>query len=155
LAGAGAALLLIAQSANSGGSIGEWLGTRVGRVWLGRVATLIAIGVLLDDIAATARGKRFANLVSIWLPLQLLFLTTLTSHSAAIAQPPIVPFVVDFIHLIARQSAAAWRDGVRRPRFVKADADRSPGLRNANFNCRAVRWADPHRSYLSFLHVGS
>jgi hypothetical protein len=63
LAGAGAALLLIAQAGNSGGSIGEWLGTRVGRIWLGRVATLIAIGVLLDDIAATARGKRFANLV--------------------------------------------------------------------------------------------
>ena len=85
LAGVGAVLLLIAQAGNSGGSIGDWLGTRVGRVWLGRVATLIAIGVLLDDIAATARGKRFGTLVSIWLPLQLLFLTTLTSHSAAIS----------------------------------------------------------------------
>jgi hypothetical protein len=81
LAGIGTMLMLLAQSANSGGSIGDWLGTRVGRVWLGRVATLIAIGVLLDDIAATARGKWFSTIVSIWLPLQLLFLTTLTSHA--------------------------------------------------------------------------
>ncbi len=61
LAGVGAVLMLIAQAGNAGGSIGEWLGTRVGRVWLGRVATLIAIGVLLDDIAATARGRRFST----------------------------------------------------------------------------------------------
>ena len=71
LAGVGAVLMLIAQAGNSGGSIGDWLGTRVGRVWLGRVATLIAIGVLLDDIAATARGSRFGTIVSIWLPLPI------------------------------------------------------------------------------------
>src|SRR5512140_2633622 len=52
-AGIGAVLMLIAQASNSGGSLGDWLGTRVGRIWLGRVATLIAIGVLLDDIAAS------------------------------------------------------------------------------------------------------
>ena len=164
LAGAGAALMLIAQSGNSGGSIGDWLGTRVGRVWLGRVATLIAIGVLLDDIAATARGTGFSTVVSIWLPLQLLFLTTLTSHSAAITQPPIVPFAVDFIHLIA---TSIWVGGLAMmafvvPRVAKTlnDEDRSwLWLRTVvNFSTLAavaVGALIVTGSYLSFLHIGS
>ncbi len=164
LAGAGAVLLLIAQSANSGGSIGDWLGTRVGRVWLGRVATLFAIGVLLDDIAAAGRGKWFSALVSIWLPLQLLFLTTLTSHSAAITQPQILPFVADFIHLIA---TSIWVGGLTMMAFVVprvagalGDEDRSwLWLRTVvNFSTAAavaVGVLIITGSYLSFLHVGS
>jgi copper transport protein len=164
LAAVGAVLMLIAQSSNSGGSIGEWLGTRVGRVWLGRVATLIAIGVLIDDIAATARGKWFGTIVSIWLPLQLLFLTTLTSHSAAISQPPIVPFAIDFIHLIA---TSIWVGGLTMlayvvPRVTQTlgDEDRSwLWLRTVvNFSTLAavaVGALIVTGSYLSFLHVGS
>jgi copper transport protein len=163
-AGAGAILMLSAQSGNSGGSIGDWLGTRVGRVWLGRAATLIAIGVLIDDIAATARGQRFGAIVSIWLPLQLLFLTTLTSHSAAITQPPIVPFIIDFIHLIA---TSIWVGGLAMLAFVVprvartlGDEDRSwMWLRTVvNFSTLAAVAVGAllvTGSYLSFLHVGS
>jgi copper transport protein len=164
LAGIGTMLMLLAQSANSGGSIGDWLGTRVGRVWLGRVATLIAIGVLLDDIAATARGKWFSTIVSIWLPLQLLFLTTLTSHSAAITEPQILPFVADLIHLIA---TSIWVGGLTMMAFVvprvaktMGDEDRSwLWLRTVvNFSTAAavaVGVLIITGSYLSFLHVGS
>ncbi len=164
LAGVGTILLLIAQAGNSGGSLGEWLGTRVGRIWLGRVATLIAIGVLLDDIAAVARGKRFANLVAIWLPGQLLFLTTLTSHSAAITQPPVIPFLVDFIHLIA---TSIWVGGLTLMAFVVPSVARTLGdedqswlwLRTVvNFSTTAavaVGVLIITGSYLSFLHIGS
>ena len=61
-------------------------GARVGRIWLGRVATLIAIGVLLDDLwqprAAAARHHRLDLAAR-----RLLFLTTLASHSAGICSP--------------------------------------------------------------------
>ena len=164
LAGAGAVLLLIAQAGNSGGSIGDWLGTRVGRIWLGRVATLIAIGVLLDDIVATARGSRFSTIASIWLPGQLLFLTTLTSHSAAISQPPIIPFAADFAHLIA---TSIWVGGLALMAFVVPRVaqtlnaeDRSwLWLRTVvNFStvaAVAVGVLILTGSYLSFLHIGS
>lgn len=163
-AGVGALVMLIAQAGNSGGSIGEWLSTRVGRIWLGRAATLIAIGLLLDDLALTARGRRFANLVSIWLPLQLLFLTTLTSHSAAITQPPVIPFAADFIHLIA---TSIWVGGLALMAFVVPrvartldDEDRSwLWLRTVvNFStvaAAAVGVLIVTGSYLSFLHIGS
>ena len=164
LAGVGAALLLIAQAGNSGGSIGEWLGTRVGRVWLGRVATLIAIGVLLDDIVATARGNRFSTIASIWLPGQLLFLTTLTSHSAAISQPPLVPFAADFIHLIA---TSIWVGGLALMAFVVPRVARALSAEDSawlwlrtvvNFSTAAavaVGVLILTGSYLSFLHIGS
>jgi len=164
LTGVGAVLLLIAQAGNSGGSIGDWLGTRVGRIWLGRVATLIATGVLVDDIVATARGNRFGTIASIWLPGQLLFLTTLTSHSAAVSTPPIVPFAADFIHLIA---TSIWVGGLALMAFVVPrvaqtlnDEDRSwLWLRTVvNFSTVAavsVGVLIITGSYLSFLHVGS
>jgi copper transport protein len=164
LAGVGALLLLIAQAGNSGGSIGDWLGTRVGRIWLGRVATLIAIGVLLDDIVATARGSRFSTIASIWLPGQLLFLTTLTSHSAAVSAPPIIPFAADFVHLIA---TSIWGGGLALMAFVVPrvaqtlnDEDRSwLWLRTVvNFStvaALAVGVLIITGTYLSFLHVGS
>lgn len=164
LAGAGALFMLLAQAGNSGGTIGDWLGTRVGRIWLGRVATLIAIGVLLDDIATTARGRSFSAIVSIWLPGQLLFLTTLTSHSAAVSTPPIVPFAADFVHLIA---TSIWVGGLALLAFVVPrvaqtvnEEDRSwLWLRTVvNFStiaAVAVGVLIITGSYLSFLHVGS
>ncbi len=96
----GAVLTLAAQSQLVGAA---WLSTRVGRVWIGRAATLIALGVLSEDIAAIGRrdrGSIWLNLIVGWLGLQLLFLTTLTSHSAAIASPPVLPFLADWLHLI-------------------------------------------------------
>jgi copper transport protein len=169
LAGVGAVLLLIAETGNSGGSIGDWLGTRVGRIWLARVTTLIAIGVLLNDIvasgrAAPARGKWFSTIASIWLPLQLLFLTTMTSHSAAVSEPPIIPFAADFIHLIA---TSIWVGGLTMMAFVVPraartlnDEDRSwLWLRTVvNFStiaAVAVGVLIITGSYLTFLHVGS
>jgi len=164
LTGVGAVLILIAQSVSSGGSIGDWLGTRVGRIWLGRVATLIAIGMLLDDVVSTGRGSRFGTIISIWWPLQLLFLTTLTSHSAAVSTPPIVPFAADFIHLIA---TSIWVGGLAMMAFVVPrvaqtlnDEDRSwLWLRTVvNFStvaAVAVGVLIITGSYLSFLHVGS
>jgi copper transport protein len=169
VAGAGALFMLLAQAGSSGGTIGDWLGTRVGRIWLGRVATLIAIGVLLDDIAAcaraaTARGSRFGTIASIWLPGQLLFLTTLTSHSAAVSTPPIVPFAADFMHLIA---TSIWVGGLALMAFVVPRVvqtlnaeDRSwLWLRTVvNFStiaAVAVGVLIITGSYLSFLHIGS
>ncbi len=164
LAGVGAVLMLIEQSSASGGTLGEWLGTRVGRIWLGRVATLIAIGVLLDDIVATARGRRFNTLVSIWLPGQLLFLTTMVSHSAAITDPPLMPFMVDFVHLIA---TSIWVGGLTMLAFVTPrvartldDEDRSwLWLRTVvNFSTTSavcVGILIVSGSYLAFLDVGS
>ena len=164
LAGAGAVLMLIAESSLSGGSIGEWLGTRVGRVGLGRVATLIALGVLLDDVAATARGKRLNDFIAIWLSGQLLFLMTMTSHSAAIGDPPIVPFVVDFVHLIA---TSVWVGGLVQLAYVAPRVARTLGdedrswlwLRTVvNFSAVAavmVGLLIVTGSYLAFLDVGS
>jgi copper transport protein len=96
----GAVLTLAAQSQLVGAA---WLSTRVGRVWIGRAATLIALGVLSEDIAAVGRrdrGSIWLNLIVGWLGLQLLFLTTLTSHSASVSTPPILPFAADWLHLI-------------------------------------------------------
>ncbi|HZY44863.1 MAG TPA: copper resistance protein CopC, partial [Anaerolineae bacterium] len=96
----GAVLMLAAQTQLVGDT---WLSTRVGRVWIGRAATLIALGVLSEDIAAVGRrdrGSIWLNLIIGWLGLQLLFLTTLTSHSAAVTSPPILPFLSDWLHLI-------------------------------------------------------
>ncbi|HET7375794.1 MAG TPA: CopD family protein, partial [Anaerolineae bacterium] len=99
----GAILTLAAQSQLTGAVGTTWLSTRVGRVWIGRAATLIALGVMSEDIAAVGRrdrGSIWINVIVGWLGLQLLFLTTLTSHSASISDPPIIPFVADWLHLI-------------------------------------------------------
>ncbi len=56
LAALGAIITLVSQSALNDSTIFAWLGTRVGRVWLGRVATLIVIGVLARRFALTRRS---------------------------------------------------------------------------------------------------
>jgi copper transport protein len=115
LAALGAIITLFVQSSLSNASIPAWLGTRVGRVWIGRVATLIAIGVMADDVAASGRRKWLSSLAVIWLSGQLLLLTTLTSHSAAVLDPPVIPFAADFIHLIA---TSIWVGGLVQLAFV-------------------------------------
>jgi len=114
-AAVGAVITVIVQASLSNATIPAWLGTRVGRVWIGRVATLIALGAMASEVASAGRGKVLPNIVVIWLGAQLLFLTTLTSHSAAISTPPIIPFVSDFIHLI---STSIWVGGLALMAFV-------------------------------------
>jgi hypothetical protein len=55
LTAVGAFIVLLSQSALNDSTIFAWLGTRVGRVWLARVATLIVIGVLARRFALTLR----------------------------------------------------------------------------------------------------
>lgn len=115
----GAIITVLSQSALNDSTIVAWLGTRVGRVWIGRAATLIAIGVLAHDFAVTGRAltpalrapspKGRGALVVIWLSAQILLLTTLTSHSASVTEPPIVPFLADWLHLIA---TSIWVGGL-------------------------------------------
>jgi copper transport protein len=132
LAAAGATLTLFAQSALAGTTIGGWLGTRVGRVWIGRAATLVALAVLLDELASVGRSRpgqpssRLAtialNLALGWLGLQLLFTTSLTSHSAAVASPPMIPMIADWLHLTA---TAVWAGGLAHMAFVVAPVARA------------------------------
>ncbi len=128
LSASGAALTLIVQSSLAGVTIPQWLSTQVGRVWIGRAATLIALAVLTDEVASTGSRReratrppsadRWTLLVNValgWLGLQLLLTTSLTSHSAAVASPPIVPIVADWAHLIA---TALWVGGLAQMAFV-------------------------------------
>ena len=122
LAALGAALTLLAQSSLAGASIGAWLSTRVGRIWIGRAATLVALAVLMDEAASLGRPRSdrkvstlVLNLALLWLGLQLPLTTSLTSHSAAIARPPLVPLVADWLHLIA---TSVWVGGLAQMAFV-------------------------------------
>ncbi|HKZ86088.1 MAG TPA: CopD family protein [Anaerolineae bacterium] len=122
LTAAGMLLALLAQSALAGATITGWLSTRVGRIWIGRAATLLALGVLSDEIATAGRpqpGKRLStialNVAVLWLGLQLLLTTSLTSHSASITTPPFVPLVADWLHLIG---TAVWVGGLAQMAFV-------------------------------------
>src|SRR3990172_1236553 len=122
LTAAGMLLALLAQSALAGATITGWLSTRVGRIWIGRAATLLALGVLSDEIATAGRpqpGKRLStialNVAVLWLGLQLLLTTSMTSHSASITTPPFVPLVADWLHLIG---TAVWVGGLAQMAFV-------------------------------------
>lgn len=126
LTAAGAALTLLVQSALTDTTIGGWLSTRVGRIWIGRVATLIGLAVLADDLASVGRRKdRSAIALSVavgWLGLQLLFTTSLTSHSASVAAPPILPIAADWLHLLA---TALWAGGLVQLAFIVPPVARS------------------------------
>ena len=172
LTAVGALLTLIAQSSLAGATIPSWLGTRVGRVWIGRVATLIALGVLARDVAAVgsanlSQGSRprgiALNLLVGWLGLQLLFLTSLTSHSAAVASPPLRPFAADWIHLIG---TALWVGGLAQLAFVVPaaaktleDEDRAwlwlkTVVYFSTIAAAALGLLIITGTYMSFLHVG-
>ncbi len=128
VAATGAVLTLFVQSSLAGTTIGGWLNTRVGRIWIGRAATLIGLAVLADDIASVGRRKDrqsiWLNLAVGWLGLQLLLTTSLTSHSAAVASPPILPIAVDWLHLIG---SAVWVGGLAQVAFVVPAVARSLG----------------------------
>lgn len=119
LAAAGAVITLLVQSSLAGTTIGGWLSTRVGRIWIGRVATLVGLGVLADDIASIGRRRdRQSLILSVavgWLGLQLLLTTTLTSHSATVTDPPVLPIVADWLHLTG---TALWVGGLAQMAFV-------------------------------------
>jgi copper transport protein len=122
LAAAGVVLTLLVQSALAGAGIPAWLSTRIGRIWIGRAATLVALAVLADDLAASGRrasGRKLSstvlNVALAWLGLQLLFTTSLTSHSATISTPPIIPIATDWLHLLG---TAIWVGGLAQMAFV-------------------------------------
>ncbi len=131
LTAAGMLLALLAQSALAGATITGWLNTRVGRIWIGRAATLLALGILSDEVATAGRpqpGKRLStvalNVAVLWLGLQLLLTTSLTSHSASITTPPLVPVVADWLHLIG---TAVWVGGLAQMAFVVPAVARTLG----------------------------
>lgn len=105
-------LWALAQLSLSGQSPGDWLVTRVGRIWIGRAATVIALVVLADDLVLTPRLRdrkiTLATVAAAWLCGQLLLLTTLTSHSAAVPDPALAMFA-DWIHLLA---TSIWIGGL-------------------------------------------
>ncbi len=148
VATAGLVLTLIGQSALSNATIPAWLSTRVGRVWIGRAATLIALAIMADDVAASGRRKFLPSIAVIWLSAQLLFLTTLTSHSAAVADPPIIPFAADFIHLI---STSIWIGGLAQMAFVMPAV-----AKTLDDEDRAWLWLDTvvHFSTVAAIGVG-
>ncbi|HZY41498.1 MAG TPA: CopD family protein, partial [Anaerolineae bacterium] len=159
----GAIITLVSQAALNDTTIFAWLGTRVGRVWIGRVATLIAIGVLAEDFAAAGRGKLLPNFAVIWLSAQILFLTTLTSHSASVTEPPIWPFAADLVHLI---STSIWVGGLAQLAFVVPFVAKSLDAEDRSWLwLKAVIYFSTVAAlalgavlitgaYLSFLHVG-
>ncbi|HEY4689035.1 MAG TPA: copper resistance protein CopC [Anaerolineae bacterium] len=125
----GTLLSLLAQSSAAGATIGAWLSTRIGRIWIGRVATLIALGVLAEELAAAGRkrpGSKLAtlalNVTLLWLSLQLPLTTSLTSHSASIATPPLIPLLSDWLHLVA---TGIWVGGLVQMVFVVPVAART------------------------------
>lgn len=105
-------LWALAQLSLSGQSPGDWLATRVGRIWIGRAATVIALVVLADDFVLTrkpvGRWGWLSTAAVAWLCGQLLLLTTLTSHSAAVPDPALAMFA-DWIHLLA---TSIWIGGL-------------------------------------------
>jgi copper transport protein len=162
----GAILTIAAQSQLAGAAGGAWLATRVGRVWIGRAATLIALGVMSEDIAAVGRrdrGSIWVNVIVGWLSLQLLFLTTLTSHSAAVIDPPLLPFAADWLHLIGTSLwiGALIQMALIVPRVAKElnDEDRAwlwlkVVVKFSVSGAFGVALLLLTGTYMSFLHVG-
>ncbi len=97
---------LVAQAYTVGGIATSILlvltATRFGTVWLFRAAILIALGVILFrarwQFTARLRANR-ALLLAVALGLLLLVTQSLNSHGAAVTDPPVIPLVVDLIHL--------------------------------------------------------
>lgn len=107
---------LVAQAYTVGGIATSILliltATRFGTVWLFRVAILVALGVVLLrarwQFTARLRANR-ALLLAVALGLLLLVTQSLNSHGAAVTDPPVLPLVVDLIHLLG---AVIWIGGL-------------------------------------------
>ncbi len=109
--------LLVMQAFIAGGGIGALgsvlLGTRFGTVWIFRALLLTALGILLFVVN---RGTERARLViAFGLGAALLFTQSFTSHDAAVANPPLLPLLTDFIHLLG---VAIWVGGLAQLLFV-------------------------------------
>lgn len=120
---------LMAQSFTAGDGLAAiprvLTATRFGTVWLFRVGILIALGVVLFrsrwQWPLNPRGNR-SLLVATALGIALCFSQSLNSHGAAVNDPPLVPLVVDFIHLLG---TAIWVGGLFQllltlPTFIRA-----------------------------------
>jgi len=88
---------------NAFGSVFQVLATtRFGTVWILRAVTLVALGIVVFrarwQFTANARANR-----ALWLAVALGLLLSITqglnSHGAAVSDPPVIPLVVDLIHL--------------------------------------------------------
>ena len=80
--------------------------TRFGSVWLLRAAILIALGAMLFrkfEIAPNSLRLTAA------LGLGLVITQSMNSHGAAVTDPPVLPFMIDAIHLIG---SAIWVGGL-------------------------------------------
>lgn len=123
--------LLLAQAFTAGGwdAIPRVLqATRFGTVWLFRASVLLILGMLLFRDPTTQRAMVVAALLS----LGLLFSQSLNSHGAAVSDPPIVPFAIDFVHLLF---TAIWVGGLFQlfftvPVYIRelAEAERTRAL---------------------------
>lgn len=111
---------------NSFDAVGRVLiSTRLGTVWLVRVALLIALGFVMFRArwrwAASARSNP-ALVIAALLGFLLLITQSLNSHNAAVNDPPMAPFIADLIHLFG---VAIWVGGlvqllVTLPAFIRA-----------------------------------
>ncbi len=108
---------LFAQALTAGNSlaaVGQVLvSTRFGEIWIVRAAAVIGLIVLLfrgrwNWIAGSpARDRRLW--LAVFLGFVLLVTQSLNSHGAAIADPPIVPFLADLVHLLG---VVVWVGGL-------------------------------------------
>ncbi len=76
--------------------------TRFGSVWILRAVTLVALGVVLFRTRWHFTAHMSANralLILLALGVLLSITQSLNSHGAAVSDPPILPLVIDLIHL--------------------------------------------------------
>lgn len=101
--------VLISQAFAAGGGVDAILNvlqaTRFGTIWLFRASLLMILGVLIFRDATEHRAMRIGALLGV----ALVFTQSLTSHGAAVSDPPILPLAIDFIHLLL---AAIWVGGL-------------------------------------------
>ncbi len=101
--------VLISQAFAAGGGVDAILNvlqaTRFGTIWLFRASLLMILGVLIFRDATEHRAMRIGALLGV----ALVFTQSLTSHGAAVGDPPILPLAMDFIHLLL---AAIWVGGL-------------------------------------------
>lgn len=101
--------VLLSQAFTAGGGLNAVLNvlqaTRFGTVWLFRLSMLLILGVLIFRNATEHSAMRIGAILGV----ALVFTQSLTSHGAAVNDPPVLPLAVDFIHLVA---TAIWVGGL-------------------------------------------